>query len=85
MKLEIKYQILCNGAVMFQRSTPEEILEEWKGNYKVLKELAKEAPDRVKVYSYSDTTNEFFPHGKHTCYIDDDIMYYELKTIATRL
>lgn len=85
MILEIKYQILCNGAVMFQRSTPEEILAEWKGNEKELKKLQREAPNRVKVYCISDTRNEFFPSGKHTCHIDGDIMYYELKTIATRL
>lgn len=85
MKLELKYQITCNGALMFERETPEEILEIWEDNVKELKELEREVPDRVKGYTMTDTRFKFFPHGTQTEYIDGETIFYELKTIITQL
>lgn len=70
---------------MFERDTPEEILEIWEDNVKELQELEREAPDRVKGYTLTDTRVEYFPHGTQTEYIDGETIFYELKTLATRL
>lgn len=85
MKLEIKYQILCQGSVMFERETPDEILKLWEENIQELKELEREAPDRVKGYTFTDATRPYFPHGTQTEHIDGETIFYELKTITTRL
>ena len=85
MKLELKYQITCNGALMFERETPEEILTLWDENIKALDELEKEAHNRVKVYAFQDETNKYIPKGTITVILDGDRVFYELKTIITQL
>ncbi len=85
MKLELKYQITCNGALMFERETPEKILTLWDENIKALDVLKNEAHDRVKVHAFTDETNKYFPKGTITAILDGDKVFYELKTIITEL
>lgn len=85
MKLELKYQINCNGALMFERETPEEILTLWDENIKALDELENEAPERVKVHAFTNLASKLCPTGTINATLDDTEVYYKLMTITTKL